>query len=52
MLNQLPSGTQQPVLTLEEGQTVDAMYIGFNSTVLTPAQILQLSPQPSYIQYQ
>ncbi len=39
VLNQLPVGTQQPVLQLQEGQTVDAMYIGFNSTVLTPAQV-------------
>jgi multidrug efflux pump len=39
VLNQLPIGTQQPVLTLQEGQTVDAMYIGFRSTVLTPAQV-------------
>ncbi len=39
VLSQLPTGTQQPVLTLQEGQTVDAMYIGFASTVLTPAQV-------------
>lgn len=39
VLNQLPTGTQQPVLVLQEGETVDAMYIGFNSTVLTPAQV-------------
>src|SRR5690349_24166511 len=35
VLNQLPSGTQQPVLTVKIGQTIDAMYIGFNSDVLT-----------------
>ena len=37
--NQLPSGTQQPVLTVKVGQTIDAMYIGFNSSVLAPNQI-------------
>ena len=31
VLNQLPAGTQQPVLTVKVGQTIDAMYIGFNS---------------------
>ena len=39
VLNQLPSGTQQPVLTVKVGQTIDAMYIGFSSTVLKPNQI-------------
>src|SRR5664279_3751253 len=34
VLNQLPSGTQQPVLTVKVGQTIDAMYIGFDSDVL------------------
>jgi multidrug efflux pump len=34
VLNRLPSGTQQPVLTVKVGQTVDAMYIGFDSKVL------------------
>src|ERR1700721_8644 len=34
VLNQLPTGTQQPVLTVQIGQTIDAMYIGFNSDVL------------------
>ena len=34
VLNQLPAGTQQPVLTVKVGATVDAMYIGFNSDVL------------------
>ncbi len=32
VLNQLPSGTQQPQLKLSVGQTIDAMYIGFNSS--------------------
>ena len=31
MLNQLPNGVQQPVLTVNTGQSIDAMYIGFNS---------------------
>ncbi|MDB5406543.1 MAG: multidrug efflux protein [Rhodospirillales bacterium] len=39
VLNQLPSGTQQPVLTVAIGQTIDAMYIGFDSKVLAPNQI-------------
>jgi multidrug efflux pump len=39
VLNQLPAGSQQPVLTVTIGQTIDAMYIGFSSTVLAPNQI-------------
>jgi len=39
VLNQLPAGTQQPVLTVKVGQTIDAMYIGFGSAVLAPNQI-------------
>ncbi len=39
VMNQLPAGTQQPVLTVKVGQTIDAMYIGFNSRVLHPNQI-------------
>lgn len=39
VLNQLPSGTQQPVITLAVGQEVDAMYIGFHSDVLKSNQI-------------
>ncbi len=34
VLNQLPPGSQQPVLTIQIGQTIDAMYIGFNSDTL------------------
>jgi multidrug efflux pump len=34
VLNQLPSGSQQPVLTVKVGQTIDSMYLGFNSDVL------------------
>ena len=39
VLSQLPSGTQQPTLTVRVGQTIDAMYIGYNSKVLAPNQI-------------
>jgi multidrug efflux pump len=39
VLSQFPTGTQQPVLVLQVGQTLDAMYIAFRSTVLTPNQI-------------
>ena len=39
VLNQLPIGTQQPTLTVKIGQTIDAMYIGFNSDTLAPNQI-------------
>src|SRR5262249_27721075 len=31
---QLPPGSQQPVLSVEIGQSIAAMYIGFNSDVL------------------
>ncbi len=37
--NQLPPGTQTPVLTVKVGQTIDAMYLGFSSDVLKPNQI-------------
>ncbi len=39
VLNQLPSGSQQPVLTVQIGQTIDAMYLGFDSDVLARNQI-------------
>ncbi|HEV8014855.1 MAG TPA: efflux RND transporter permease subunit [Stellaceae bacterium] len=39
VLNQLPNGTQQPVLSIKIGQTFDAMYIGFKSDVLKQNQI-------------
>src|SRR5258708_35237422 len=39
VLNQLPSGTLQPQLTVKVGQTVDAMYLGFDSDVLAGNQI-------------
>jgi multidrug efflux pump len=34
VLNQLPAGTQQPQLVVKVGQTIDAMYLGFDSSVL------------------
>ncbi len=39
VLNQLPQGTQQPVLTLQIGQTLAAMYLSFNSTELSGNQL-------------
>jgi multidrug efflux pump len=39
VLSQLPTGTQQPVLTLQVGQTLAAMYISFNSTELSGNQL-------------
>jgi multidrug efflux pump len=39
VLNQLPSGAQQPVLVLQVGQTIDAMYLAFRSNVLSANQI-------------
>ena len=39
VLNQLPTGSQQPVLSIKVGQTFDAAYIGFKSDVLAQNQI-------------
>lgn len=39
VLNQLPANAQLPVITIQIGQTIDAMYIGFYSDVLEPNQI-------------
>jgi multidrug efflux pump len=39
VLSQLPTGSQQPILTVKIGQSIDAMYIGFNSDVLASNQI-------------
>ncbi|MGE3935795.1 MAG: efflux RND transporter permease subunit, partial [Rhodospirillaceae bacterium] len=39
VLNQLPPETQQPVLTVQVGETFAAMYIGFKSDVLAANQI-------------
>ncbi|MDE2148363.1 MAG: efflux RND transporter permease subunit [Gammaproteobacteria bacterium] len=39
VLNQLPPQSQQPTLSIKIGETLDAMYIGFNSTVLHSNQI-------------
>src|ERR1700688_4205226 len=39
VLNQLPSGSQQPSITVKVGQTTDAMYMGFSSPTLERNQI-------------
>jgi multidrug efflux pump len=39
VLNQLPQESQVPVLTVSIGETIDAMYIGFNSDVLPTNKI-------------
>lgn len=39
VLNQLPPQSQKPILSVSIGQTIDAMYIGFNSDVLKSNQI-------------
>jgi len=39
VINQLPTGTLQPQLTVKIGQTVDAMYMAFDSDVLTRNKI-------------
>ena len=39
VLNQLPKESQQPVITLTVGETIDSMYIGFYSKVLPTNKI-------------
>ena len=39
VLNQLPKNSQLPVITIQIGQTIDAMYLGFYSKVLSAEQI-------------
>ena len=39
VLNQLPTGTQQPVITVQVGDSVAGMYLGFNSDTLPANQI-------------
>jgi len=39
VLNQLPTGSQQPVLTVAVGETIDSMYMGFYSDVLPTNKI-------------
>ncbi|MHB8744672.1 MAG: efflux RND transporter permease subunit [Sulfuricaulis sp.] len=39
VLNQLPQGTQQPIITMSIGETIDSMYIGFNSKILPTNKI-------------
>ena len=35
VLNQLPKDAQQPVITVAIGETIDSMYIGFYSNVMS-----------------
>jgi multidrug efflux pump len=39
VLNQLPIGALQPTITVQVGQTIDAMYLAFRSTDMAPNQI-------------
>lgn len=39
VLNQLPPNTLPPIITIQIGQTIDAMYIGFYSDILDTNQI-------------
>ncbi|HME38517.1 MAG TPA: efflux RND transporter permease subunit [Steroidobacteraceae bacterium] len=39
VLNQLPTGSQQPVISVKVGQTTDALYLGFQSSALARNQI-------------
>ena len=39
VLNQLPKESQQPVITVAVGETIDSMYIGFSSEVLPTNKI-------------
>jgi multidrug efflux pump len=39
VLNQLPRESQQPVINVSVGETIDAMYIGFSSKTLPPNKI-------------
>jgi multidrug efflux pump len=39
VLNQLPREAQQPVISVAVGETIDSMYIGFNSEVLPTNKI-------------
>src|SRR3990167_8248011 len=39
VVNQLPTGTQQPVITVAVGETIDSMYLGFYSDKLNINQI-------------
>ncbi len=39
VLNQLPTGSQQPAITVKTGTTTDAMYMGFSSGTLDRNQV-------------
>ncbi|WP_299947485.1 efflux RND transporter permease subunit [uncultured Microbulbifer sp.] len=39
VIDQLPQQTQNPVFSIEIGETIDAMYIGFTADVIDPNQL-------------
>jgi multidrug efflux pump len=39
VINQLPNAVQRPVISVKIGQTIDAMYLGFGSDILTASQV-------------
>jgi multidrug efflux pump len=39
VINQLPRESQQPVISVSTGETIDAMYLGFSSEILTTNKI-------------
>jgi multidrug efflux pump len=39
VLNQLPPGSQQPLIQLSVGSTFDPLFLGFSSSVLSPTQL-------------
>jgi multidrug efflux pump len=39
VMNQLPNNVQRPVITVKIGQTIDALYMGFGSDILTSSQV-------------
>ncbi|HXH55452.1 MAG TPA: efflux RND transporter permease subunit [Gammaproteobacteria bacterium] len=39
ILNQLPPSAQQPAITIEVGESIDSMYIGFSSKILSSNKI-------------
>lgn len=41
VLNKLPKEAEQPVITKSTGETIDLMYVGFNSKIMTREQITE-----------
>jgi multidrug efflux pump len=39
VINQLPNNVQRPVISVKVGQTIDALYMGFGSDILTSSQV-------------